>query len=129
MELALNIAWLVLSAALVLLTSIRQSPLFAPKRQRVAVAIALACLIAFLFPVISITDDLNSGAILAETAKSKRWAPFAELFAIVATGLLAAFSAHQRSTWADGSILAESVRAPQELFSFHCSRRPPPAIS
>jgi hypothetical protein len=128
LELALNITWLVLSAALVLLTSVRKSPLFAPNRHRVAVAIALVCLIAFLFPIISITDDLNSAAMVAETPKSKRWAPAAELFAIVASGFIAAFSA-QSSTWADGSILCETAGAPQELFSFHCSRRPPPAIS
>lgn len=92
------------------------------------VAIALVCLIAFLFPVISITDDLNGGAILAEATRSKRWMPSVELFAIVATGLLAAFYA-LRSTWRDGSILAEASRLPQQVFAFHSSRRPPPAIS
>lgn len=91
------------------------------------VAIALACLIAFLFPVISITDDLNGAAILVDT-KSKRWMPSVELFAMVATGLLAAFYA-LRSTWRDGSILAEAPRLPQQICSFHSSRRPPPAIA
>jgi len=128
LELALNIAWLVLSAALVFLVSARKSPLSGSKRDRIAVIIAVACLIAFLFPIISITDDLNSAAIVPENAKSKRLGASVELFAVVGAALLAAFSA-QSDTWADGSILSEPARAPQELFSFHCSRRPPPTLS
>lgn len=126
MELALNIAWLVLSVGLVVLATVRKNAIYPANRNRVAIAIALACLIAFLFPVISVTDDLNGAAILTET-KSKRWAPSAELFAIVATGLLAAFCA-QRSTWGDGKVLSKTPRLLQEAFTFHSSRRPPPAI-
>jgi hypothetical protein len=92
------------------------------------VAISLACLIAFLlFPIISMTDDLNSGAVLAETPNSKHLLPSVELFALLGTGLLIAFSA-QSSTWADGSILSELGGPSQETLSFHMSRRPPPAV-
>lgn len=128
MELALNIAWLILSVGLVVLSTVRNGAACPAKRHRVVVAIALACLIAFLFPVISITDDLNGAAILTETTRSKRWMPSVELFAIVATGLLSAFYA-QSSTWGDGSILSEAPRVSREVFGFHSSRRPPPAIS
>ena len=98
------------------------------RAHRLAVAISLACLIAFLlFPMISITDDLNSGAVVAEGATPKHWVPPIELFALVGTGLLIAFSA-QSSTWADGSILSELGSPFQELLPFDMSRRPPPAV-
>lgn len=126
MELALNIAWLILSALLVLFCSIWGRPAFNSKGQRIVVAVALACLIAFLlFPVISMTDDLTSGAVAADTTNYKHWIPTAELWALLAAGLVIAFSA-QSSAWADGSILAQSVVPSQEAFSFHLSRRPPP---
>jgi hypothetical protein len=128
LELALNIAWLILSAGLVAASLLASAnPVCSAKRHRIVVAVALACLVAFLFPVVSITDDLNSGAILAEGAKSKRWMPSTELVAFVATGLLAAFYA-LRSTWRDGSILAQTPLMPQDVFGCQSSRRPPPAI-
>ena len=126
MELALNIAWLILSALLVLFCSIWGRPAFNSKGQRIIVAVALACLIAFLlFPVISMTDDLTSGAVAADTTNYKHWFPTAQLGALLATGLLIAFSA-QNSAWADGSILADPGVPSPEAFSFHLSRRPPP---
>jgi hypothetical protein len=71
------------------------------------------------------TDDLTSGAVAADTTNYKHWFPTAELWALLAVGLLIAFSA-QNSTWADGSILAGSIVPSQEAFSFYLSRRPPP---
>jgi lipoprotein signal peptidase len=127
-EFALNFAWLVLSLTLVLVCVIYGRPAFNSKVQRIVVAVSLACLIAFLlFPVISMTDDLNSGAVLAETTNSKQWLPAIALFSLVGTGLLIAFSA-QSSTWADGSILSEVGSPSQQMLSFHMSRRPPPAV-
>ena len=126
MEHFLNIAWLILSVGLIFFASTRKSSGRNTRKHQVAVAIALSCLIALLlFPVISMTDDLNSSAFLAEGTKSKRGMPTVELFALVATGLLIAFSA-QRSTWADGSILFDAGCTLQEPFSIHLSRRPPP---
>jgi hypothetical protein len=127
LELALNIAWLILSALVVVFCSIWGRPSSNSRAQRIIVAVALACLIAFLlFPVISMTDDLTSGAVAADTPNYKHWFPTAELWVVVATGLLIAFSAQSSSTWADGSILAESILPFPGAFSFHLSRRPPP---
>jgi len=126
LEHLLNITWLVLSLGLIAFAGTQKSSGKSRKR-RVAVAVALSCLIALLlFPVISMTDDLNSGVFLAEGTKFNHWVRSAELIALIATGLLIAFSA-QRSTWADGSILAETAYASQEPFTVHLSRRPPPA--
>jgi len=127
LELALNLAWLVLSLILVILCIAYGRPAFNTRAQRIAVAVSLACLIAFLlFPMISMTDDLNSGAVLAETTNSKHWLPAIALFSLLGTGLLIAFSA-QSSTWADGSILSELGDPSQQMLSFHMNRRPPPA--
>jgi hypothetical protein len=128
LELALNIAWLILSLALVAACIAYGRPAVNSRSHRIVVAISLACLIAFLlFPIISMTDDLNSGVPLAEISKPRHLLPTIELFALVGTGLLIAFSA-QSSTWADGSILSELGSPSQETLSFHMSRRPPPAV-
>lgn len=128
MEFALNVAWMVLSLTLVVVCVIYGRPAFNSKAQRIVVAVSLACLIAFLlFPVISMTDDLNSGAVLVETTNSKHWLPAIALFSLVGTGLVIAFSA-QNSTWADGSILSELGSPSQQMLSFHMSRRPPPVM-
>jgi hypothetical protein len=128
LELALNVAWLALSALLVVFCTFWGRPSCNSRRQRIVVAVALACLIAFLlFPVISMTDDLTSGAVVADTTNYKHWFPTAELWVAVAAGLLIAFSAQSRA-WADGSILAEAPLPSREAFSFHLSRRPPPIV-
>jgi len=128
LELALNIVWLSLSALLVVFCSLWGRPAFNSKRQRILVAVALACLIAFLlFPVISMTDDLTSGAVVADTANYKHWVPAAEMWALLAAGFVIAFSA-QSSAWTDGSILADPGAPSREAFSFHLSRRPPPIV-
>lgn len=127
MELGLNIAWLILSASLVILGVACGKAGRRTSEQRIAVVIALTCLIAFLFPVISMTDDLNSAAVLPETNQSKQWIGMTGMFAIVTAAFVAAFSA-QSSAWADGSILAAPPRISQHAFSFDLSRRPPPAI-
>jgi hypothetical protein len=125
LELALNFVWLILSALLIVFCTIWGRPACNSRGQRIVVAVALACLIAFLlFPVISMTDDLTSGAVVADTANYKHWFPTAELW-VLAAGLLIAFAAQSR-TWADGSILAETPLPCRGAFSFSLSRRPPP---
>lgn len=130
MEVALNIAWLVLSAGLVLFCSMYSRPFRRSRGQRIVIAIALACLIAFLlFPVISMTDDLSSGAMIADAPISRHWSPPVAQFAAVAgAAILLAISAQNSSAWADGSILSEPLHPSLEPDSFHLSRRPPPEI-
>ncbi len=119
--------WLILSTGLVIFAVAYGKSGRRTSEQRIAMAIALTCLIAFLFPVISMTDDLNSGAVLPEGGKSKHWLSMTTMFAFVATAIVVTFSA-QSSTWADGSILSNISKISQDAFSFHLNRRPPPAI-
>jgi hypothetical protein len=74
MELALNLAWMVL-AALMLCLWLRFAPRTGPDRRiedRRAQFVALAVLILILFPVISVTDDLQAIQNPAETDTCQR---------------------------------------------------------
>jgi hypothetical protein len=121
LELTLNLVWLILSASLII--AWRRQKITG--NNRAVSAIALVCLMAFLFPVVSITDDLNSGALLAETAKQKRLL-FAELAALVTAAFLALSAALFNERYA----LPTSNR-PRALqpFVIHLKRRPPPALA
>src|SRR5215472_1173999 len=70
-ELALNLVWLVLATASFLLWGIPALS-FPRRNSNFAAATALICILCFLFPVISISDDLNSNPALCETSKSKK---------------------------------------------------------
>lgn len=72
MELLLNIVWLLLGLAAFARCATWASG--QPDRKRVvAVALATSCVVALLFPIISITDDLHdSVAVLEESATLRR---------------------------------------------------------
>jgi hypothetical protein len=122
LELTLNLAWLVLSATLVMACR-RKS---AADRRRAVAVIALVCLIAFLFPVISITDDLNGGAILAETSKQKTWLA-GDLAALITASFLAASLVLM--SYKGYAISNHDRIRTSDPFSLHLRRRPPPALS
>jgi hypothetical protein len=72
-ELVLNLVW----ALLVLLSfglwlAYGRSP--AHKHPHFSAIIALICVAGFLFPVISMSDDLLSSPALCESSKLKKWA-------------------------------------------------------
>jgi hypothetical protein len=92
---------------------------------RVLAVIALICLIAFLFPVISITDDLNGGTIFAEGNKLKRWLFGGDLAALI----VSAFLAFRLLRQSDSATLLSNNR-PRALkpFVVHLNRRPPPVL-
>ncbi len=70
MELALNLVWLVL--ALLSFVWWGAYALCMPRRDRdFSALIALVCVVAFLFPVISMSDDLLSNPALCQTTKVK----------------------------------------------------------
>lgn len=123
MELALNIAWLIVAAALLLLCGARALS-FTEKRRRITALIALACLIWLLFPVISITDDLNAGySVFAGTAVKKP-SPVGVMALLPPTGL--AIPERSKASWRETNLHADLSGITQEFFSFDLSRRPPP---
>ncbi len=75
MELSLNLFWLLLVVVSVVVWRRKGSPLHRPRRARGSRhgLIALGCVLALLFPVISITDDLHAEqAIIEDSNPSKR---------------------------------------------------------
>lgn len=123
-ELALNIAWLVVAAALLLLCGSRALS-FTGKRQQITALVALSCLIWLLFPVISITDDLNSGPPdLAATSVKKLAQPANATGVLLRLPLL--FPAPSRTGWREINLNADLSGIFQEYFAFDLSRRPPP---
>jgi hypothetical protein len=74
METVLNLAWALL-AALMFCLWLRHSPLVGPNRRADSLGlqfVALTVLILLLFPVISVTDDLQAAQNPAETTSCQR---------------------------------------------------------
>jgi hypothetical protein len=126
-ELALNIAWLIVAATLLLLCGARALS-FTEKRRRITALIALTCLIWLLFPLISITDDLNAGTSVFEATTVKK----PTLAADVVTALLPPvfiIATGSRTAWREINLHADLSQITQEFFSFDLSRRPPPQFA
>lgn len=70
LELILNIVWAVIAATLLFFWS-RPCLTRAGARRSGFALLALLCVICILFPVVSMTDDLNASPAEPETAKSK----------------------------------------------------------
>lgn len=123
MELALNIAWLVVAAALLLLCGVRALS-FTEKRRRITALIALVCLMWLLFPIISITDDLNTGQSVFEATavKDNQFTDVVKAF----LSPLFAVPALSQTAWREINLHADLCDITQEFFSFDLSRRPPP---
>jgi hypothetical protein len=102
METILNLIWLVVTLAGVWVWRFRWFPSRGNQRERIfPEAIAALCLIALLFPVISLTDDLHPEIMIAECASAKR-----SLSLIIAGGRHAHDSTATRHTHAQSALLA-----------------------
>lgn len=124
MELLLNLVWLAVSAAVAGsfgLCLIAKSG----RRERLAGCIALICVICLLFPVISMTDDLNSSTAMVEPTKLKKLLPAVQIVA----GLLAHILIHApgEDHWA--FVVGEQLPNPRQVILFsEFTRRPPPSL-
>lgn len=127
MELALNLVWLVLAAGLLIFCAAHA--LSFPEKHRLATAaFALACVICLLFPVISMTDDLNSAPAVFETCNAEKFA----LTAATAVALLASLPVApplRHITWHEIDLSAGVFFHSREFFYSNLSRRPPPLRS
>ena len=123
METLLNLVWLAISAALLLVCGWHL--MRAENRSRGMAAIAVVCLICLLFPVISMTDDLNSGnPAFLDPTKAKKLLATGPLTAIALPWL--SLQAPAKGHWI-GLCRYPEHRLPQlQLLAFSMSRRPPP---
>jgi len=72
-ELTLNLVWAGIAATLLLFwagRSLGPRPAHADMRRTATALLALLCVICILFPIVSMTDDLNASPAEPETAKS-----------------------------------------------------------
>lgn len=127
MELALNIGWLVISAAAFVFFAwhaVNQG-----KAQSFSIAcIALVCIVCLLFPVVSMTDDLNSSVAMPEASKLRRLADLTHGAHLFSFALLVLIYAPQARNWASLALKPEPQPADQARLYFNLSRRPPPSI-
>jgi hypothetical protein len=124
LEIALNLVWLGVSIALVMVCGFHTTRA-GEHRSRAMAAVALVCLICLLFPVISMTDDLNSnGPALVESSKLKRLA--ASAHAVLTLLSLPTLLAPQENRWATLDREPEDRRPLEMVFIFNLHRRPPP---
>jgi hypothetical protein len=133
-ELTLNLVWAGIAATLLLFWAARSSGRSSEPRlaradaRRTATALlALVCVICILFPIISMTDDLNASPAEPETAKSK----LALLpHFLISSGLWTLVYDPNASVSHHEIEAQEDFAPPAHAFlSFLLTRRPPPAAA
>ena len=127
MEVLFNLAWLVLAATLVVFYCAR-APSLAGKHRRLNGGIAVVCVLALLFPVISISDDLLSNPDLAESSSSKKWIAPVHPAKPMASARMAAPAPSPCSRAGKRRELALRASSPGTSSS-NLNRRPPPALA
>jgi hypothetical protein len=128
MELVLNLVWLALASSLILHWGVHALS-FSEKHRVAAAAIALTCVICLLFPVISITDDLNSSAALCEARTLiKKLSPSLDAAGPLLSAVTAVSSV-RHAAWREVNLHADVFHQLHELYTSNLSRRPPPALA
>ena len=125
MELVLNLVWLVVAGVCLLRWG--TLALLFPDQRRLTAGIALICVIVFLFPVISATDDLASTSAVCETSKLKKWVSAELDEALRCSAMIPLVPQPETHSWTN-LLAAIHWRAPEIVWS-GLERRPPPFIS
>ena len=123
MELFLNIVWAGIAATLLLFWAGPRAA-HAGARKSGAALLALLCVICILFPIVSMTDDLNASPAEPETVKSQlaMATPF-----LIASGLWLLVHDPNASAFRYEIEVQEDFGPPSHTFlSFFLTRRPPP---
>jgi hypothetical protein len=104
METVLNLIWLAITVAGVWLWRFRWFTSRGNQRGRIfPEAVAVVCLIALLFPVISLTDDLHPEIMMAECASAKR------NFCLLVAGPRTSNTAAARQVHATAALMARPL--------------------
>ena len=125
MELTLNLVWLGFAGLLLALWAMPN--LAHAKNQRtVAALLALLCVICVLFPVVSMTDDLNTNQVDPESVKSKL--TLAPQFLIASSAWVLVYDAYATAFNHEMSAQPEHCPPVHTFLSFLLARRPPPQL-
>jgi hypothetical protein len=123
LELILNLVWAGIAATLLLFWS-RPCVTRAGARRSGIALLALLCVICILFPVISMTDDLNASPAEPETVKSQlaMVTPF-----LMTSGLWMLVHDRNASAFRHEIEIQSEFGPPSHAFlPFFLTRRPPP---
>ena len=127
MELTLNLVWAGIAATLLLFWATRSSePQLARvgMRRTATALLALLCVICILFPIVSMTDDLNASPAEPETAKSQL--ALLPHFLMSSGSWTLVYDPHA-SIFHHEVEIQEAFAPPAHAFlSFFVMRRPPP---
>jgi hypothetical protein len=124
-ELVLNLVWALLTLLSFGLWVAYARP-FGHKHQHFSSIIALICVAGFLFPVISMSDDLLNSPALCESNKVKKWGAFELGKVLVFVRALPVFAEPALLT----AVLHSQVsHSSLELAWSNLDRRPPPPRS
>jgi len=126
-ELTLNLVWAGIAATLLLLwagRSLEPRLAHADTRRTATALLALLCVICILFPIVSMTDDLNASPAEPETAKSKL--ALLPHFLMSSGSWTLVYDPH--ATVFQPEVEAQEDFAPpvHAFLSFLLTRRPPP---
>ncbi len=125
MELVLNLAWLALCLGmLVFFGPSLKKP--AEGRTRSVVLVAMLCVLFLLFPVISISDDLNADPAILEATKFKNFLVMVQMLAALLAWAIVLPSQGTRLLWA--RCAEKSVFPLLGIFAADLFRRPPPSF-
>jgi hypothetical protein len=128
-ELTLNLVWAGIAATLLLFWAGRSSeagPAHADMRRTATALLALLCVICILFPIVSMTDDVNASPMEPETAKSKL--ALLPHFLMTSGSWTLVYDPH--ASVFHHEVEQEAFAPPAHAFlSFLLTRRPPPALA
>jgi hypothetical protein len=124
LELTLNLAWLAFSAVLLVAGGF-YGGLAGSNRNRTATVLTLLCVVCLLFPVISVTDDLNNSPAVSEGSKLKKAILTVQL--VVALLNRVVLHTDQEKSWSALALRLDCPRISEDLLTFQLHRRPPPS--
>jgi len=125
LELLLNLVWLVITTGAFAFFVLKWSS-GTRRLSRAAVFMTLACVVCLLFPVISMTDDLNSSPALVEATKLKKLLFSAQVVIGLFSPVLN-YSSPERM-WCRLAFEQHQDKIQQAFLSFDLNRRPPPSV-
>ena len=124
-ELVLNLVWVLLALlSFGLWLAYGRSP--AHKHRHFSAIIALICVAGFLFPVISMSDDLLSSPALCESSKVKKWCGADAVKALFFVRALPVLAGPALGT---ACLHSQVSHSSLELVWSNLDRRPPPLQS
>lgn len=126
MELLLNLVWAAIAGALLLFWAMPRLARADARRSAITL-LALLCIICILFPIVSMTDDLNASPAEPETVKSKM-AVLAD-FLVTSGAWTLVYDPHASAFSHEAETQPEFSPPMHAFLSFFQTRRPPPQFA